>query len=169
MQKVKVEGEEFRGMSSQVKRVLRDSPVFRGLNDHELEQVAALCREEIYQPHQVICPQGEASTSFYLIVEGAVSQVRRSEAGPQERQLTLERLKPGEAFSYTAIIRPHTHAASTIAQRQTKLLAIEGVKLRLLMEKEPRLGLEVMTNIATILGQRLIAIYESLEIGSAES
>ena len=145
--------------------ILRDSDLFGTLSDTELEDIAIHCRWETYHAQETIYYQGEISGKLYVIVDGTVALVRHvyTEAGTEPMTLTTDVLARGRGFSWSALVSPHVHGALAICQSDTRLLAIDGATLRLVLEKNFHAGFEVMRNLAALFAIRLRGSYDTLE------
>jgi len=101
------------------------------------------CSQESYVEQETIYKQGERAEKLYLIVEGSVALAR--------------------LFRWTALIPPHVHTVSAICQRPTGVIAIDGAGLKFVLQKDVRAGFETMQNLASVLADRLRAVYSTLD------
>ena len=54
-------------------QMLRDSDLFGELGDEKLEQIARLCREEVYPGRAAILQEDEEAKTLYILQDGLVT------------------------------------------------------------------------------------------------
>lgn len=144
--------------------ILSKFPIFEGLTDDELDRMADLCREEVYEAGATIHEEGSAAEYLYLVREGKVVLEMELELLPyaSPRQTTIEVVTEGEAFGWSALVEPYTRTLSAQCMERTKLIVLKGSDLFDLFESEPHMGYEVMAAIAKLVGSRLRDTREKL-------
>ena len=138
-------------------QILSKFPIFEGLTDDELERIAALCREEVYEAGATIFEEGDAADYLYLVEEGEVSLGMELELRPyaSPKQTTIEVATKGEAFGWSALVKPHIRTLSAKCLERAKVIAIKGSDLLDLFDSEPHIGHRVMGRVAQIVASRL--------------
>lgn len=138
-------------------RLLQRFALFKDLEEEELKEMAALCREGTYEAGTVIFEEGGTARELFLIVDGQVALEMGVELWPgaPRRQVTVEVVNRGEAFGWSALVGPHILTLSARCLRQTKLIAIPGEGLRRLLDRDPKLGFKVMDQIAHLMASRM--------------
>ena len=63
-------------------QMLRDSDLFGELSDEKLEQIARLCREEVYPGRATILQEDEEAKTLYILQDGLVT-IRIRAAGQE--------------------------------------------------------------------------------------
>jgi CRP/FNR family cyclic AMP-dependent transcriptional regulator len=128
--------------------VLKRSPLFRGLSDDEFDRVVALSAQRTYRNEEVVFSQGERGDSLYAIVTGRI-RISTGTADGKERFLNI--MEAGETFGEIALLDggPRTGTATAIAP--SELVSIRREPLFALLEREPRLALELLR----LCGERL--------------
>ena len=139
---------------------LRRSELFSGLSDEQLERVAGLGRDLVFDSGQIVVQEGQPGEKIY-IVRGGMVEVQVSRAGepdvvgspPLERIVTLG---PGQAFGEMAILdRGPRSATVRCVEDDTRLYAIPGQALMSLCEEDSRIGCLLMRNLALDLSFKL--------------
>jgi len=141
---------------------LRNSELFTTLSDDELQTIANLCKEEIYQENETIYEQGGHSEKLYIVYEGSVALNKF--LNPEKNSfVTIDLVGSGKCFGWSALIEPHIHTASALSLLPTRVLTINGNNLNLFLQSSPRIGMEVLQKLNRFLASRLRASYNALE------
>jgi CRP-like cAMP-binding protein len=122
------------------------------LSEPERQQVRSLGRIEYYEPGAVICAEGAEARKFYLVEEGQVTVESRLARG---MRFPISVVSLGQAFGWSALVRPHLYTAAVAALSPTKVIAIERETLLAVMQANPGMGLIIMQNVASIASARL--------------
>lgn len=92
---------------------LRTVPVFAGvMSDYELCRLSDALEEAKLAPSAVICRQGEAGDTFFLVKEGEVVCTQRDAAG---RDVEVGRLRVGSYFGEVALLTTKPRQATVRA------------------------------------------------------
>lgn len=138
-------------------QTLSKFPIFEGLTDDELERIAALCREEVYEAGATIFEEGGAADYLYIVEDGKVALEMELELRPyaSPKQTTIEVATRGEAFGWSALVEPHTLTLSAKCMERAKVIVIRGSDLLDLFDSEPHTGHRVMRRVTQIVASRL--------------
>jgi len=138
-------------------QTLSKFPIFEGLTDDELERIAALCREEVYEAGATIFEEGGAADYLYIVEDGKVALEMELELRPyaSPKQTTIEVATRGEAFGWSALVEPHTLTLSAKCMERAKVIVIRGSDLLDLFDSEPHIGHRVMRRVTQIVASRL--------------
>lgn len=115
---------------------LRRAPLFRGLDDDDLAEVAAKLTERSTVKGAAVFRAGDPGTSVFLLVRGRVSI--------RDEHRLLVQLAPGECFGELAALTNDPRSADAVCDESCDLLELTSSNLLLLMSKEPRLQRQVM-------------------------
>jgi CRP-like cAMP-binding protein len=130
------------------KMALQHSPLFRGLAPASLEQVAALATQRHYRAGEIVFSQGDPGDALYAVVAG---RVRISAGTADGRELSLNIMEPGDTFGEIALLDGGKRTASATASERSELVAIRRDHFLALLEREPRVALELLK----LCGERL--------------
>lgn len=145
------------------KDILKKAQVFSDLHDQELDGIAELCREEVYEPGDVIFQEGTPGIDLYIVEEGKVGLEAKLQFGPySERQANIDVIIPGEAFGLSAVVEPSILTSSARCIEKTRVLAINGKALSKILDEDPHMGLKVMKRLADITRSRFMHSRETL-------
>jgi cGMP-dependent protein kinase len=93
------------------------------LSSHQISQLAAASRQELFDPETYIIRQGDEGDTFYLIEEGRVKCThRRSETDDTETDLI--ELAAGDYFGEMALLLDEPRHANVIALEPTRCLTL---------------------------------------------
>lgn len=136
-----------------IKEYLRQVDMFNGLDDEQLEHIAAICHEERYNSGDLILKENEPTTDLYIIQQGG-AQVFLGEQG--EGATLLLTLGQGQVFGEMALVDQGLRSATVrcIAD-DTILYVIPRDDLIHLCETDPDMGYKIMRNIAADLSFKL--------------
>jgi len=126
--------------------------VFGSLTEEQREQVRSLGHAESFEANAVICTQGAEARKLYLVEEGQVA-VEYEPPGGTRIPITI--ISSGGAFGWSALVRPYLLTATVIALSRTRVLGIERDALVALMRADPKMGIAVMEDIASVAASRL--------------
>ena len=126
--------------------------VFGSLTEEQREQVRSLGHAESFEANAVICTQGAQARKLYLVEEGQVA-VEYEPPGGTRIPITI--ISSGGAFGWSALVRPYLLTATVIALSRTRVLGIERDALVALMRADPKMGIAVMEDIASVAASRL--------------
>lgn len=134
--------------------LIKRSDMFRGLDDAELERVAALGEVVSFGPDDVILEEDQRGQRCYFVVNGRVDiEIRAPFAGQSPQKLAT--VKRGDVFGELALVDGFLRSATCRAAEEVEALAFDNAKLEALLEEEPKIGFRVMKNIAGVLSARI--------------
>jgi CRP/FNR family cyclic AMP-dependent transcriptional regulator len=138
---------------------LKQSDIFYQFTPTQLELVANLCQEVVFNAGAVIFPENSDSKELYIIMQGEVDiLVNPSLIGtnPGAANLPIARLRRGQSFGEVALVDEGLRSASARAmQKDTRLLVVPRDKLIMLCETYPQLGYRLMYNLAADLAMKI--------------
>lgn len=129
---------------------LKKIPLFDGMSEEVLEEVAELLTVERISKNKVVFQQGDPGDAMYIILAGGVKIVLYSEDG---REVILALLKPGDFFGDMALITEQLRSASVIASEDSSLLRLSRKSLVNQIHKNPNLGMNLLKVMALRLSE----------------
>ena len=138
-------------------QALSKCPFFEGLTDNELERIAVLCHEEVYEAGTTIFEEGDAADYLYIVEEGKVALEMQLELRPyaSPKKTTIEVATKCEAFGWSALVEPHTLTLSAKCTERAKIIVIKGSDLLDLFDSEPLIGHRVLGRVTQVVASRL--------------
>ena len=136
---------------------LKKAVVFQNLTEDQLKKIAALSSEKGYSVGTVLYREGDPADKFYVVQEGKVTLVMKSDLGPNKPplQVTVDVITKGESMGWSGIVEPYFFTLSCLCIDDSKLIEINAPKLRELLENDKTLGFQVMKSIAKLIASRL--------------
>lgn len=139
---------------------LKQCDIFYQFTPTQLELVANICQEVMYQKDDLIFRENSGSKELYVIVQGEVdivvdpSLVGTLEDGVENRVIAT--MRRGQSFGEVALVDEGLRSASACAsQKDTRLLIIPRDKLIMLCDTYPQLGYRLMYNLAADLAMKI--------------
>lgn len=148
--------------------------VFPGIEDEDLAELASVAELRTYPAGTILCREGEAEDTFYIIVSGQAEVVKQLDGGVQG---VLNRPGPGEFVGEIALVREGTRTATVRTVESTTVMEIghgdfvdmlyhsAPMAVRIMLEITPRLR-DIDQSIIANLRQKnaeLEQAYEELE------
>lgn len=128
--------------------LLRQIPLFTGMDDEELKGIRSLMSAHEFLPGQVIIRQGERGDHFYIILEGEVQFLTQDGSG---NELILDEEGAGGFFGELSMLTGEPRQMRVRAKSKVATLALERDEFHSFILKHPHAGIDVLT----ALGKRL--------------
>jgi len=146
--------EKARAGRDQLRHRLEAHPFCNGLNPEDITVFAEYATATEFVAGQPIFHEGDPANCFYLILEGSVALEADLSPPPGDGQV-IDHLGAGEVLGWSWLFPPyHWHFAAR-ALTPTKAIFFYGTWLRERCDQDPRLGLELMTRVASVIVRRL--------------
>lgn len=127
--------------------------IFNGLNSIDVGRLVTAMYCRAYDKDDVICSEHEIGKALFIIMDGEVAITRKS--GLLKEDKVLSRLKSGEFFGEMALLEEKPRSATAKAVTPCKMCIIYKANFDSMIDKNPKIGLVVIKNIAVILSSRL--------------
>jgi CRP-like cAMP-binding protein len=140
--------------------LLRRYPFFSLLNDSQLKAIAMIAEEESIPSGATILEEGEPAEYFYLLLEGSVDlfyTIKADYHPEQRREVPVGVINPGEPFGISALIEPHVLTSTTRSAADCKVINVEALALRRLLENDPGMSCILIRQVAKSAIERLNA------------
>lgn len=124
--------------------LLHKIPLFAGLLETQLEQLAAMALPRKAARHATIVRAGESTDSLFIIVSGSAKVLNRDEEG---REVILTLLAAGECFGEMGLIDGSPRSADVIANEACELLVIAKRDFVGALASNFDLSLNIMKNL----------------------
>ena len=134
-------------MGSMVGRreALRAIPLFAGLSEPDLDEIAELLIERRYPSRTTIFEEGSVGEYMYVIREGHVKISKMSDDG---REKILEIMGPGTFFGEMALLDKETRSASVKSTCACVLLALSRQDFLALLRRNPDISMQLICELS---------------------
>jgi signal transduction histidine kinase len=145
------------GQQPSAPEVLRESPLFAKLPDHELERLMITGKRIQLPSGTLLLEEGTPGAEFYIILDGEL-EVTRTEGG---RTTVLDIQKAGGFLSEMSLLENRPRTASARATRDSEVLALEPEDFQDLLERCPGVALSMTKIVLARLRSTESSIIES--------
>lgn len=125
--------------------ILQRTPLFRRLNQRQIEQVGKRFVERTYAPGEKIVTQGKGGEGFFIIMEGRAEAVHEQADGAQ---VVLNPLEPGDFFGEMALLTEQMRTASVIATEPTCCLVLAQWDFLGLLREDAEMAVAILQELA---------------------
>ncbi len=143
----------------EVTDLLKNAPLFKDLDDAELAEIAALCKEERFESGAYVFREGEPGNRLYLIAEGEV-RISRDVPGSGEEALAV--LKKGALFGEMSVFDRSERSTHAISNGGCRLLSVSRPDFEMLLDFNRELAYKVLWAVVRLLSARLRQTNDSL-------
>ncbi|OGS18475.1 MAG: hypothetical protein A3J83_04125 [Elusimicrobia bacterium RIFOXYA2_FULL_40_6] len=131
---------------------LKNIPIFEGLSNSSLGKITGIMYSKKYPADEIIFEEGKVGKALFIIFDGEVAITKISN-GTETRAIATH--EKGAFFGEMALLEELPRSATARTTKETTLFLIYKVKFDWFVEKDPRVGLKIIHNIAKVLSARL--------------
>lgn len=124
--------------------LLRDVPVFAGLDDDDLSRLALMLTEKHYPKDSVVVSALDPGDALYIIVNGDAKVSLWSDNG---REIILSTLHSGAFFGEMALIDGEARSANVTVTRDAHILRLSRKDFLAVLRRYPSITINVMTEM----------------------
>lgn len=147
-----------------IKDTLRSSEMFQDLAEDELDCLLPMCSVEIYRSGTEMFCEGNQCRNFQTLKSGRVAlETTLALSRTSVERATIDVLSDGDSFCWSALMEPHILTSTGRCLEDTEIIAIDGVKLKALLDENPQLGYKVANNLVKIVARRQQHIKQTME------
>lgn len=141
--------------SNSIKETLRSSELFHNLTDDELDKLLPICQEQFYESGTVMFCEGGQCNYVQTLKSGRVALETDLALGRSSvERATIDVLSEGNSFCWSALMEPHVLTSSGRCLEKTEIIALDGDKLKALLEASPDMGYKVANNLVKVVARR---------------
>lgn len=139
--------------------ILKRVSLFHGLEDSQLSKIVEYLEEKKYEKGEIIFEEGSPGNSLFIINRGRV-EVRLKRG---DLVLVLAELDDSSFFGELSLISDAPRSATCTALKDTTLYLLRREDFWKIVEKDPRIGVTVLKNLAWELADRIRETNKNLE------
>jgi cAMP-binding proteins - catabolite gene activator and regulatory subunit of cAMP-dependent protein kinases len=147
--------------------LLRRYPFFTSLNEDQLKAIAMIAQEKTYLKDTILIKENTPANKLVLLLEGDVDLIYSGGGEGAVVNALVGSIAPGEVYGVSSLIEPFTFISSARATVPVKVVEVDGVALRALMDVDAKLAFALMRNIAQAVLERLK--YTQVELAAARA
>jgi uncharacterized membrane protein len=122
--------------------VLKQVPLFAGLDDDEAAVLAGQTEIKTFQPRQRIYKRGDVGGRGYVMVSGAV---RVTTVDDDNQEVVVDEPLPGEFFGFASMLEQKPHQTDAVAVDETVCIEVDRNDIFILLQRKPHAGMDMLT------------------------
>jgi CRP-like cAMP-binding protein len=139
--------------------LLRRYPLFAGQSNYMLDEIAMLSNEITKDKDEWLFHENEEATKLYLVLDGAVALTLFVYLnGEQQHLATSHSLGKNEVVGWSSIVTPHQYKLGAKAVKESRLMEIDALPLRQLLDDNPEYGYHFLRQIAEVVSERFMLV-----------
>ena len=139
--------------------LLRRYPLFAGQSHYMLEEIAMISSEIMKNKGDWLFHEDEEAAKLYLVLDGAVALTLYVYLkGSGQHLSSSHSIGKGEIIGWSSIIPPHQYKVGAMAVKASRLLEIDALPLRQLLDDNPEYGYHFLRQIAEVVSERYMLI-----------
>ena len=115
---------------------------FKGLDDDELDEVAALTELRTYPANHILCQEGAYEDVLYVIADGQIIISQKMTEGEEERILRVG--GRGDVVGEMALIQNAPRAATVRTTTECTVLEMEKRDFETILSRSPRMAIDLI-------------------------
>ena len=151
--------------------LLRRYPFFGSFDEDELKAIAMLADEVTVEGGTTLFESGKPAEYLYLLLEGEV-EWHYDAVDPahteRSRDYLIEDFSPGEPLGISAVLEPYVYLGRADVRSRSRLLRMDGPRLRALCELDTGMGPTLMRQIVKVAVSRLVQMRALLAAARAQ-
>jgi CRP/FNR family cyclic AMP-dependent transcriptional regulator len=132
---------------------LKKTELFGTLSEAQLNILLSHSSVESLPEGRTIFSQGDEANRLCILIEGAVDLSVKT--GEKIDFMTSKIEKEGTVFGIPSLIEPFRYNVTATCLKPSKVLMIDAGNIKTNMEKDPKMGMEMMKKLASIYLNRL--------------
>jgi CRP-like cAMP-binding protein len=147
--------------------LLRRYSFFALLNDEQLQAIAMITQEKSYPKGALLVKENTDAVCLALLIEGDIDLIYSGGGEGAICNSLVGSIAPGEPYGVSSLIEPYRYTATAKATMPVKVIEVDGLALRALVEKDCKMGYIMMRNVAIAVLDRLR--YTQVELAAARA
>ena len=122
-------------------KVLKQVPLFAGLDDDEAAVLASQVEMKKFLPRQRIYKMGDSGGRGYVLVSGAVRLVTVDE---DHQEVVIDAPLPGQFFGFASMLEQTPHQTEAMAIEETVCIEVDRNDILVLLQRKPHAGMDML-------------------------
>ncbi len=142
-------GFEEKRLGISVNETTQKMAIFAGLEEGELTKIASLCSVIKIPAGEIVLRAGETGESLFMVMEGEMDILSPDNSN------SVGRVTTGDFLGEISLVSQQSYTATAVAATDVQLVALKHQDFEHLINRYPRIGMQVMRNIAISVGEKL--------------
>ncbi len=121
--------------------VLKQVPLFAGLDADEAAVLAEQVEVKQYQPRQRIYKMGDTGGRGYILVNG---RVRITTIDEDKQEVVLDEPASGEFFGFASMLEQKEHQTEATAMEESTCIEVDRHDIFVLIQRKPHAGMDML-------------------------
>jgi CRP/FNR family transcriptional regulator, cyclic AMP receptor protein len=147
--------------------LLRRYPFFASLDEKQLEAIAEIAQEKSYPQGALLVKENTPAICLALLMDGDIDLIFSGGGEGAISNALVGSIAPGEVYGVSSLIEPYRYTATARATLPVKVIEMDGLALRAMVEKDCKMGCIMMRNVAIAVLERLK--YTQVELAAARA
>jgi CRP-like cAMP-binding protein len=135
--------------------LLRATPLFRDCSERALEDLDRIATDRVFGDGRIVLSHGEEACDLMIVASGAIQLEFPLTILGESRSIPFQAKTRGDVIGWSALVPPYRFTLSARVSGEARVMVFPRAELTARLEADPGLGLQVMKNLASIIGQRL--------------
>jgi len=129
----------------QISDIFRVCPLFAGLKQNEIDEIAALADLRHLDKGRILFSQGDLALAFFVLAKGKMRVYKLASSG---REQTLVTPMPGSSFAEAALFADKRYPAYCSALEDSEIIVIDKSRFLKFVESHPQVALNMIAQMA---------------------
>jgi len=126
--------------------------ILASMPPEDLILIAEISTEENFKSDDIVFAEDASANKLYLLKEGRIGIFMEI---PANRKMLIEKVESGGVFGWSSIIPPYKYSSTAQCIEDSKVVSVDGKRLKGLFLKNCRFGYIFMEHIADIMSLKL--------------
>ena len=140
-------------MQSPEALTLRNSPIFRTLNEEEFKIAAAVLKPVYIKKGETVFNEGDEGEELFILCSGALAAFGRQSDGNQRWLFDIK--QRGDFFGEMSIIAHEPRSATITAVEDSTVMALREIDFFRIISQQPITGFKILRSISIVQNQWL--------------
>jgi CRP-like cAMP-binding protein len=127
---------------------VRSVPVFKGLNNEEVDALNQVVKSRTYHKGEFIFREGDSSDTLYVVHKGTIKVSKVTEEGKEQ---IIRILFPGDFFGQYALLENKKHYADAEVLEDTTVCHLHKNDFKIILERNPAMAMNFMMALSELL------------------
>jgi CRP/FNR family transcriptional regulator, cyclic AMP receptor protein len=137
------------------RKIIAGSELFGGVDDSALERLTAVGRLVSAPSGTMLFKLGDNAEALYVVLQGRVALRLPMQIRSVQQEITVDEKGPGDLVGWSALVPPNRSTLGARAVIDSELMLFPASALAAALREDPAAGLQVMSNLATVVGRRM--------------